>query len=281
MVKGSLWKPPRDVLVTQTLLPHKVVAVHDVTSIYRVPLLLEQQSVLKFLVKRLGIPITTPRTPHYLYKWKNLADRYTEPGKQPGSFEIYDTTWKCQSDLERFRTLSSIYILLASFPGSCVGELGNEANILLNLELMSDVQHESKLSSLSPLPLQIRFSSAGGTDSASRQIHQAGRLLHFRHQGSPTRSPVHQEQVDTAGQHSLSPGLHCPGFFFLHTVKTQNLGIVLLFMMSKLSRVVLTVIVSGPQWSTTQPCSACYFSGRSIPTLLRASLLKGRSAFAI
>ena len=55
--------------------PHKVDSVHDVTSIYRVPLLLEQQSVLRFLVKRLSIPITTPRTPHYLYKWENLADR--------------------------------------------------------------------------------------------------------------------------------------------------------------------------------------------------------------
>lgn len=59
--------------------PDQVVAVHDVASIYRVPLLLEQQSVLKFLVKRLSIPIATPRTPHYLYKWKNLADRFDAP----------------------------------------------------------------------------------------------------------------------------------------------------------------------------------------------------------
>ena len=53
----------------------QVVSVHDVSSIYRVPLLLEEQNVLKFLVKRLDLPVTTPTSVRYLHKWRNLADR--------------------------------------------------------------------------------------------------------------------------------------------------------------------------------------------------------------
>lgn len=56
--------------------PDQVVAVHDCSSIYRVPLLLEKQGVLRYLVKRLELPSPTPRTPIFLHKWKNLADRY-------------------------------------------------------------------------------------------------------------------------------------------------------------------------------------------------------------
>lgn len=56
--------------------PDQVVAVHDCSSVYRVPLLLEQQNVLKLLIKRLGIPIASPRPSRFLYMWKNLADRY-------------------------------------------------------------------------------------------------------------------------------------------------------------------------------------------------------------
>lgn len=54
----------------------QVVAVHDLSSIYRVPLLLEEQGVLKFLLKRLDISHTSPISSHYLHKWKNLSDRY-------------------------------------------------------------------------------------------------------------------------------------------------------------------------------------------------------------
>jgi CTP synthase len=52
-----------------------VVAVHDCSSIYRVPLLLQEQGVLEFFLKRLEIPpVETRRS--YLHKWRNLADRH-------------------------------------------------------------------------------------------------------------------------------------------------------------------------------------------------------------
>ena len=51
-----------------------MVAVHDCSSIYRVPLLLQEQGVLEFFLKRLEIPVLHTR-PSYLHKWKNLADR--------------------------------------------------------------------------------------------------------------------------------------------------------------------------------------------------------------
>jgi CTP synthase len=55
--------------------PEQIVAVQDCSSIYRVPLLLEKQSVLKFLAKHLGLSPHTPPQSRFLYMWKNLADR--------------------------------------------------------------------------------------------------------------------------------------------------------------------------------------------------------------
>ncbi|KAL5457407.1 hypothetical protein EMCRGX_G034659 [Ephydatia muelleri] len=56
--------------------PEQVVSVHDCSSIYRVPLLLNEQGVLSYLIKRLDLPQISGKTQHYLHQWKNLADRY-------------------------------------------------------------------------------------------------------------------------------------------------------------------------------------------------------------
>jgi CTP synthase len=53
----------------------QVVAVHDCSSIYRVPLLLQEQGVLEFFLKRLEIQVVQTR-PSYLHKWRNLAERH-------------------------------------------------------------------------------------------------------------------------------------------------------------------------------------------------------------
>jgi len=53
----------------------QVVCVPDVTSIYRVPLLLEDQKVVEFFATRLGLPLPTPRPRKFLNKWRDLADR--------------------------------------------------------------------------------------------------------------------------------------------------------------------------------------------------------------
>lgn len=47
---------------------------HDVSSIYKVPLLLEQQGVMGYLSKRLDMPIGT-RPRRMLMKWKEMSDR--------------------------------------------------------------------------------------------------------------------------------------------------------------------------------------------------------------
>lgn len=60
--------------------PKQVVAIHDCTSIYRVPLLLKQQAVLDFIIKRLELPIKTgTSSPQTIYKWRNLAERFDKP----------------------------------------------------------------------------------------------------------------------------------------------------------------------------------------------------------
>lgn len=48
---------------------------HDVSSIYRVPLLLESQGVVSYLSRRLNMPIET-RPRKMLTKWKEMSDRW-------------------------------------------------------------------------------------------------------------------------------------------------------------------------------------------------------------
>uniref|UniRef100_A0A3B3QBJ3 CTP synthase n=1 Tax=Paramormyrops kingsleyae TaxID=1676925 RepID=A0A3B3QBJ3_9TELE len=54
--------------------PEQVICVHDVTSIYRVPLLLEDQGVVDYFCRRLDLPIET-RPRKMLTKWKEMSDR--------------------------------------------------------------------------------------------------------------------------------------------------------------------------------------------------------------
>lgn len=53
----------------------QVICVPDVSSVYRVPLLLEDQNVVGFLGSRLRLPLPNPRPRKLLMKWKEIADR--------------------------------------------------------------------------------------------------------------------------------------------------------------------------------------------------------------
>ncbi|OBS81279.1 hypothetical protein A6R68_20498, partial [Neotoma lepida] len=54
--------------------PDQVICIHDVSSIYRVPLLLEEQGVVKYFKERLDLPISD--SSNLLFKWKAMTDRY-------------------------------------------------------------------------------------------------------------------------------------------------------------------------------------------------------------
>uniref|UniRef100_A0A8C9VQP6 CTP synthase n=1 Tax=Scleropages formosus TaxID=113540 RepID=A0A8C9VQP6_SCLFO len=54
--------------------PEQVICVHDVSSIYRVPLLLEDQGVVDYFCHRLHLPIEM-RPRKMLTKWKEISDR--------------------------------------------------------------------------------------------------------------------------------------------------------------------------------------------------------------
>ncbi|XP_059194748.1 CTP synthase 1-like [Centropristis striata] len=54
--------------------PTQVICVHDVSSLYRVPLLLENQGVGSYFCQRLSLPIEL-RPRKMLSKWKEMADR--------------------------------------------------------------------------------------------------------------------------------------------------------------------------------------------------------------
>jgi len=53
-----------------------VISVPDVSSIYRVPILLEDQKLIEDLSKRLELQLPIPRSRKLLLKWRELADRH-------------------------------------------------------------------------------------------------------------------------------------------------------------------------------------------------------------
>lgn len=55
--------------------PEQVLCIHDLSSIYRVPILLESQGVLEFLNDRLQLNIPMPPPRKFMSKWKDLAER--------------------------------------------------------------------------------------------------------------------------------------------------------------------------------------------------------------
>ncbi|XP_062831305.1 CTP synthase 2 isoform X3 [Anolis carolinensis] len=55
--------------------PEQVIFIHDVSSTYRVPILLEEQGIIKYFKDRLNLPIDD-RPSEQLFRWKKMADRY-------------------------------------------------------------------------------------------------------------------------------------------------------------------------------------------------------------
>lgn len=55
--------------------PEQVLCIHDVSSIYRVPLLMDKQGILDFFINRLQLSIPFPRPRKYMHKWKSIAER--------------------------------------------------------------------------------------------------------------------------------------------------------------------------------------------------------------
>lgn len=55
--------------------PEQVITIHDLTSIYRVPLLMDSQGVIEFLNDRLQLNIGVPRPRCFMRKWRDLAER--------------------------------------------------------------------------------------------------------------------------------------------------------------------------------------------------------------
>ncbi|KAM6151462.1 CTP synthase 2 [Rhynchocyon petersi] len=55
--------------------PEQVIYIHDVPSVYQVPVLLDEQGLVKYFKERLDLPISDSAS-HLFHKWRNMADRY-------------------------------------------------------------------------------------------------------------------------------------------------------------------------------------------------------------
>ncbi|XP_040279263.1 CTP synthase 2 isoform X2 [Bufo bufo] len=55
--------------------PEQVIFIHDVSSTYRVPILLEEQGIITYFKHRLNLPVDDKPTVQLL-KWKRMSDRY-------------------------------------------------------------------------------------------------------------------------------------------------------------------------------------------------------------
>ncbi|XP_053672324.1 CTP synthase [Anopheles nili] len=57
------------------VLPERVICIHDLSSVYHVPLLMEQAGVIEILRERLQLNIPIPRPPDFMQSWRDLAER--------------------------------------------------------------------------------------------------------------------------------------------------------------------------------------------------------------
>lgn len=55
--------------------PEQVICIHDLSSIYHVPLLMESHRVIDYLKDRLQLDIPSPRPPRFMCQWRDLARR--------------------------------------------------------------------------------------------------------------------------------------------------------------------------------------------------------------
>uniref|UniRef100_A0A182MKA9 CTP synthase n=1 Tax=Anopheles culicifacies TaxID=139723 RepID=A0A182MKA9_9DIPT len=55
--------------------PNQVICIHDLSSIYHVPLLMEQAGVIDILKDRLHLNLPTPRPANFMQSWRDLAER--------------------------------------------------------------------------------------------------------------------------------------------------------------------------------------------------------------
>lgn len=50
---------------------------HDLDSIYKVPIFMEKQGALEFLQDRLNFPINVPYNRTFMKQWKKLSEKYS------------------------------------------------------------------------------------------------------------------------------------------------------------------------------------------------------------
>ncbi|XP_049870105.1 CTP synthase [Pectinophora gossypiella] len=55
--------------------PEQVICIHDLSSVYHVPLLMDSQGVVQYLNERLQLNISVPRPSKFMCKWRKLAKR--------------------------------------------------------------------------------------------------------------------------------------------------------------------------------------------------------------
>lgn len=55
--------------------PEQVICIHDLSSIYHVPLLMEEGGVIEFLNKRLALNLPFPRPVSFMQSWRDLAEK--------------------------------------------------------------------------------------------------------------------------------------------------------------------------------------------------------------
>jgi CTP synthase len=58
------------------ILHFKVICIHDLPSIYGVPILMESQGILEFFNDRLQLNIPMPPPRRFMHKWRDLAERF-------------------------------------------------------------------------------------------------------------------------------------------------------------------------------------------------------------
>ena len=103
--------------------PEQVITIHDLSSIYRVPLLMKNQGIIEYLNERLQLNIQMPLPLDFMRSWENLAERIDHLRKRKSYLKYYKTR---NFSITYFKTykikITSIYVFLSAVNIALVGK---------------------------------------------------------------------------------------------------------------------------------------------------------------
>lgn len=104
--------------------PEQVICVHDLSSIYHVPILMESHGIVDFLKDRLQLDIPSPRPNKFMHRWRDLAKRVDTVRREVnislvGKYTKLEDSYASVSKSLQHATIAAGYKLNLKFIEAC------------------------------------------------------------------------------------------------------------------------------------------------------------------